>query len=80
MQSHTMRQGGIYIECFTRYLHLFMFRHGIKRSHIMQTVSNLDQNYPHIICQRQNHLTKTLGLLGRIRPHNLANFRQPVNE
>ena len=57
-----------------------MLRHGIKRAHIMQTVSNLDQNYPYIICQRQNHLTKTLGLLGRVRPHNLADFRQSVNK
>ena len=57
-----------------------MFRHRIKRSHIMQTVCNLYQNYPYVIRQCQNHLTKTLGLLGRVRPHNLADFRQSVNK
>ena len=65
IKSKPVGKRGIKKNCFSGHLHLFMLRHRIESSHIMQTVSNLDENDPQIIRKGKKHLPEVLSLQGR---------------
>ena len=57
IQSQSISQRSIEIVRLTCNLHLLVRAHTVKRSHIMQTVSQLDEDGTHIILHRGEDLT-----------------------
>ena len=49
---HSGSQRGKQIDGLAGDLHLFVRGHATQRSHVVQTVRDLDQNHPHIVRKR----------------------------
>jgi hypothetical protein len=59
----TMRDGGVNIEGLLGNQPPLLLPQWLKRSHIMESISQLDQDHPNIFRHRQHHLPKTFGLV-----------------
>src|SRR5664279_1159786 len=79
VETHSMCQRSIEVNCFTCNFYLFIWRKRIQCAHIMQPVSKFYQYHPYIIRKCKQHFSEVFCLQGGILIENTCNFSEPVN-
>ena len=79
VQAQTMRKRRIHVQRLRGDFLLLVGTHVLECAHIVQAVRKLDQDHPHVVTQRQQHLAEILGLGARPGLEHPAHFRQPID-
>jgi len=80
VQAQTMRKRRIHVQRLRGDFLLLVGAHVLERAHVVQAVRELDQNHPHVVAQRQEHLAEVLGLGTRPGLEHPAHLRQPIDD
>ena len=64
LHAHATGERRVYVHRLTGLLGLFVRTHRLDRAHIVETVSEFDQNNPQVFGHGHEQLAKVLGLLG----------------
>ena len=79
IQAEPVRERGEQIERLARYLDLLVARHGGHRPHVVKPVRYLDEDYPYIVRQGEQHLAEIGGLFRRVGIDHTGHFGQTVH-
>ena len=60
-------------------LDLLVQGHGAQRAHVVQPVGDLDEDYPHVVREREQHLAEIFGLLRRVGVEDARHLGQSVD-
>ena len=69
--TQSIRQGRINLHRLLGNAAALSFRQGVQRSHVVQAVSELDEDHPDVIGHGQEHLAHVLGP-DRLLPHRVG--------
>ena len=79
VEAQTIGQGGKQIDRLARDLNLLIERHSPQRTHVVQTVGNLDQDHTHIVREGQQDLAEIFRLLRGVGIKNTRHLGQSID-